>query len=183
MKHCSSLFVARRWCLLLVAALMLSACGFHVRGKANLPFKSIYMGSPLTSPLLVELKRNLVANGVEVVTEQADAEARLSVLSTTTEQKVLTLNSDGRVREYELFQRFTFTVTEKSGETLLKPTTIVLRRTITYDPNQELAKQAEIVLLYRDMQSDTVQQVLRRLASIKPPVEDDTPADSSIPHN
>jgi LPS-assembly lipoprotein len=70
------------------------------------------------------------------------------------------------VREYALFQRFTFSVTDAKG-VVIPPTAITLRRVITYDENQELAKQAEEALLYRDMQSDLVQQILRRLAASK----------------
>lgn len=156
-----------QWLLLAAAALLLSACGFHLRGAADLPFKTIYLGFAPNSAVGVELKRNIEASGAKVVSEPKEAEANLKVLTDTRDRQVLTLNTNGRVREYALFQRFTFSVTDTKGAIVIPPTAITLRRVITYDENQELAKQAEEALLYRDMQSDLVQQILRRLSASK----------------
>ncbi|HZG22114.1 MAG TPA: LPS assembly lipoprotein LptE [Herbaspirillum sp.] len=156
-----------QWLLMAAAALVLTACGFHMRGAADLPFKTIYLGFAPNSAVGVELKRNIEASGARVVSDTKDAEAILKVLADSRDRQVLTLNTNGRVREYALFQRFTFSVTDPKGVVVIPPTAITLRRVITYDENQELAKQAEEVLLYRDMQSDLVQQILRRLAASK----------------
>jgi len=156
-----------QWFLMLLAAVTLSACGFHMRGPANLPFKTIFLGFADNSQLGTELKRYIRASGVEVVSDKDEAEAVLQVIADTREKKILTLNTNGRVREYSLYQRFSFLVKDNKGAVLIPPTNITLKRDITYDENQELAKQAEEVLLYRDMQSDLVQQILRRLSASK----------------
>jgi LPS-assembly lipoprotein len=156
-----------QWLLAVAASLLLAACGFHLRGAADLPFKTIYLGFSPNSAVGVELSRNIRASGVTVVDDPKQAEAVLRVLTDTRDKQVLTLNTNGRVREYALFQRFTFSVTDAKGAVRIPPTAITLRRVITYDENQELAKQAEEVLLYRDMQSDLVQQILRRLSASK----------------
>lgn len=161
-----------QWVLMLLMAVSLSACGFHLRGPANLPFKTIFLGFSGNSSLGADLGRYIRASGVSVVDRQADAEAVLQVLSDAREKKILTLNTDGRVREYSLYQRFNFLVKDKKGVIIVPPAEIVLKRDITYDENQELAKQAEEVLLYRDMQNDLVQQILRRLANSKPAADD-----------
>ncbi|WP_335339701.1 LPS assembly lipoprotein LptE [Collimonas arenae] len=157
-----------RWPLLLLTAALLSACGFHLRTSANLPFKSIYMTFGATSPLGVELKRNILASGNTVVlpTEEG-AEATLQVLAETREKVVLILNSQGRASEYLLYYKLTFRVLDANKKELLPPTQITLKRDISYNSSQELSKAAEEVLLYRDMQTDMVQQILRRLAAIK----------------
>jgi LPS-assembly lipoprotein len=161
-----------QWFLMLLAAVMLSACGFHMRGPANLPFKTIYLGFADNSSLGTELKRYIRASGVEVTNSATEAEAVMQVLANTTEKKILTLNSNGQVREYSLYQRFSFQVKDKAGKISIAPIQISLKRDVTYDPNQELAKQAEEVLLYRDMQSDLVQQILRRLSATKTNVDE-----------
>ena len=152
---------------MLLAAVMLSACGFHLRGPANLPFKTIYLDFSGNSSLGTELKRYIRASGVTILDDPAEAEAVLQVLADTREKKILTLNTNGRVREYSLYQRFSFLVKKPDGKVTIAPTEIVLRRDITYDENQALAKQAEEALLYRDMQTDLVQQILRRLSASK----------------
>ncbi|THC40943.1 LPS assembly lipoprotein LptE [Massilia sp. Mn16-1_5] len=156
--------------LLLVTSL--TACGFHLRGSDgayNMPFKSIYLAFPDTSPLGNELKRNLRAGDRVVISPtQADAQARFEVISETRNKAVLSLNNLGRVREYLLTYTLVFQVRDASGNLLLGPTEIALRRNLTFSEEALLAKEGEEALLYRDMQSDLVQQIMRRLAALKP---------------
>ncbi|HZS81203.1 MAG TPA: LPS assembly lipoprotein LptE [Herbaspirillum sp.] len=154
--------------LVLLAVLMLSACGFHLRGSVNLPFRTIYLGFAGDSSLGAELKRSLRTGGVKVVDQVAEAEAVMQVLADTREKKILSLGTNGRVREYSLYQRFRFQIKDQAGKILVAPTDIALKRDVSYDASQELAKQSEETLLYRDMQSDLVQQILRRLSAAKP---------------
>ena len=153
------------------ALTMLSACGFHLRGangEADLPFKTMLLGFAPNSPLGAELRRNISANGTTVVTDPKLAEAILDVLSETREKVVLSLNSQGRIREYTLYYKFRFRVRGPKGQELLAPTEIILKRDISFNESAALAKEVEEGLLYRDMQSDLVQQILRRLVVLKP---------------
>lgn len=158
-------------CLLLLVGVMLSACGFQLRGSGgqfNMPFHSIYLAFPETSPLGTELKRNLRGGDTVVVTEPAKAEAQFDVLAENRGKSILSLNSQGRVREYLLTYTLSFRVRDAKGGELLGPTEISLKRSISFNESQVLAKESEEALLYRDMQTDLVQQILRRLAAIKP---------------
>jgi LPS-assembly lipoprotein len=156
----------------LVAALLLSACGFRMRGtgpQPELPFKTLFLGFPETSPLGVQLRRSLVAmNNVTLVPDRKDADAAMEVLGEAKTKQVLSLNSQGRVREYLLLYRLVFRVVDKQNRQLLAPTEIVIRRIQTYNENQVLAKEAEEASLYREMQGDLAQQALRRISAIKP---------------
>ncbi len=157
-------------CCALLLAGMLSACGFHLRGSGgqyNMPFQSIYLGFGETSPLGTELRRNLRAQ-TTIVADPAKAQALFDVISETRGKTILSLNSQGRVREYNLTSTLVFRVRDAKGAELLAPTEISLKRSISFNETQTLAKESEEVLLYRDMQSDLVQQILRRLAAIKP---------------
>ena len=159
-----------------VAALALAAtvagCGFQLRGSSgqyNMPFQSIYLAFPETSPLGTELKRNLRAgDAVRIENDASRAQALFDVLGETRGKSVLSLNSLGRVREYALSYTLVFRVRDANNKELLGPTEITLRRNIAFDESQVLAKESEEQLLYRDMQADLVQQILRRLAAIKP---------------
>jgi LPS-assembly lipoprotein len=162
----------RAFCTLaLVTTVTLSGCGFQLRGsnhEANLPFKTIYVGIPDTSPFGAELKRYIRASGTEVVTDQKAAQAILEVLAEARDKGNISLNTQGRIREYTLYYRLTFQVKDNQNKQLLAPTQIVLNRNISFNEAQVIAKEQEEVLLYRDMQSDMVQQILRRLAVLKP---------------
>ena len=156
----------------LLLATTLTACGFHLRGADgayNMPFSSIYLGFPDTSPLGNELKRNLRAGDRVVIasTPQA-AQARFEVVSEARNQTILSLNNLGRVREYLLSYTVVFQVRDTAGNLLLAPTEITLKRNLAFSEQAVLAKEGEAELLYRDMQSDLVQQIMRRLAALKP---------------
>jgi LPS-assembly lipoprotein len=157
--------------LALSAAMMLSACGFQLRGsnnQANLPFKTIFLAMPETSPLRIELKRNIEGNGGTVVSDPKAAQAIIELLSESREKGILTLNTQGRVREYTLLYKLNFRVKDNKDQQLLAPTPITLQRTLSFNEAQVLAKEKEEEMLYRDMQTDAVQQILRRIAALKP---------------
>ena len=156
---------------MLLLAVALSACGFQLRGtngQYHMPFQSIFLGFADTSPLGTELKRNLRGgDAVVVVTDASKADAKFDVLSETRGKSILSLNSQGRVREYLLTYTLSFRVRDAKGGELLGATEISLKRSISFNESQVLAKESEEALLYRDMQTDLVQQILRRLAAIK----------------
>jgi LPS-assembly lipoprotein len=156
--------------LALLATLALSACGFHLRGASStqLPFKSIYIGLPDTSSLGSELKRYIRASSDTVIaTDPKEAQANFEVLSEQREKVILSLNSQGRVREYTLLYRFNFRVKDSKGQELLPATDITLKRLLSYNESEALSKELEEQMLYREMQSDLVQQILRRLAALR----------------
>ena len=156
------------WLLAVAMLVSLSACGFALRGPVSFPFKSIYIGLSDSSSLGGELKRQIRANGQTQITAEAkDAEVILDVLSETREKQILSLNSQGRVREYNLLYNFRFRLRNAVGKEYLEPVTVQLKRTITFNEAQVLAKESEEALLYRDMQSDLVQQIMRRLSVVK----------------
>lgn len=156
------------WLLAVAMLVSLSACGFALRGPVSFPFKSIYIGLSDASSLGGELKRQIRANGQTQITAEAkDAEVILDVLSETREKQILSLNSQGRVREYNLLYNFRFRLRNAVGKEYLEPVTVQLKRTITFNEAQVLAKESEEALLYRDMQSDLVQQIMRRLSVVK----------------
>ncbi len=154
--------------LLVGSLLLLSACGFALRGPVALPFKSIYVGLPESSALGGELRRQIRANGqTQISSELQAAEVVLEVMGETREKQILSLNAQGRVREYNLLYGFRFRVRDQKGQELLAPVDLQLKRNITYNETQALAKEAEEGLLYRDMQNDLVQQIMRRLAVLR----------------
>ena len=167
-QHCRSLRQLIVGVCAVMGLLLLSGCGFALRGPVTFPFASIYVGFPDSSPLGGDLKRSIRANGkTRVAPDAASAEVTLELLGESREKIILSLNSQGRVREYNLTYNLRFRVKDKAGKEVLEPTAISLKRNISYNETQVLAKESEEGLLYRDMQNDLVQQVMRRLAVLK----------------
>ena len=147
-------------------ALMISACGFHLRGQATLPYSTLYVSGPSGTSLTRSLTRVLKSSVVKIVERQEDAEVGLIILSDTREKSILSLSGAGRAQEYELRERVSFRiVTAKEPDAPVSE--IVTLRVISFNDAQVLAKESEEALLYRDMENDTVQQLLRRLQAAK----------------
>ena len=147
----------------------LASCGFQLRGSTELPFRTLWVGFSDASPLGTEFRRYIRSGtSTRLVEDPNQAEARLQVLGESRDKEILSLNADGRVREYNLFYTFVFKVDDGKGRDFIVPTRITLKRNISVNENTQLAKEAEENLLYRDMQSDLVQQLLRRLAAARP---------------
>lgn len=161
--------------VLLATAALLSACGFHLRGSTvqdSMPFRSIFIVVPDTSQLGIELKRNLrVGNEAIVVGEQKDAQVVMEVLGEKRTKSILSMNVQGRAREYTLNYELRYRVRDAQNRDVIAPSAITLKRTLTFSETYALARESEEELLYRDMQTDMVQQVMRRLAAVKLPVK------------
>jgi LPS-assembly lipoprotein len=158
-----------RLALAAAALALLAACGFQLRGAAQLPFETLYVPNA-TSGIALDLKRNIQSGTrTRVVDDPAAAQAQLQFSEETRTKVILSLSVAGRVREFRLVYRVGFRVTDgKSGE-FLPSNTVTLTRDVTYDDTVALAKEAEELLLFRDMQADMVQQIMRRLAAARPP--------------
>jgi LPS-assembly lipoprotein len=125
-----------------------------------------------TSSLGNELKRNLALAG-----RTADrgatpprcttAQAVLDILAEQREKTVVGVNATGQVREFQLRVRIRFRLRTPQGKELIPDTELLQQRDISFNESAVLAKEAEESLMYRDMQTDIVQQLMRRLAAVK----------------
>lgn len=147
---------------------MAAGCGFRLRGSQQLPFETLYLAVPENSALGAELARNIrVGTTTQIVTDRTKAQAVLELINELREREVLALDGQGRVREYQLRLRLLLRVTDGKGREFLAGTPLGVQRDIAFNESQVLAREAEETLLYRDMQTDLVQQIVRRLAAIK----------------
>jgi LPS-assembly lipoprotein len=150
--------------------MVLAGCGFRLRGTADLPFQTLYVPNAETG-IALDLKRNVQAGSqVKVVDEAKQAEAILVFSDETRAKEILSLTGTGRVREFQLRYRVSFRVHDTKGADYVPLSTILLTRDITFNDSDVLAKETEEQLLFRDMQSDMVQQIMRRLAASRKPV-------------
>ena len=163
----------RRFCLTLLATSItigVAGCGFALRGTPNFAFKSLFSPFAESSLLGTELKRSLESGGnVRVISDvrQIDqADVILDVLQDQREKTVVAVNASGQVREFQLRIRFQFRLRGAKGKELIPTTEILQQRDISFNESAVLAKETEEGLLYREMQSDIIQQIMRRLATV-----------------
>ena len=147
-------------------ALLTAACGFQLRGQATLPFDTLYVAIPEISPMGTELKRNIVAGtSTKLVNDPAQAQAILQVTAEERSKTILSFDTAGRVREFLLRYRLSFRLHDTRGRDYLPQSEIQLTRDVSFNDSQVLAKEQEELLLFRDMQGDMVQQILRRVSA------------------
>jgi LPS-assembly lipoprotein len=151
------------------AQTLLAGCGFKLRTSTQLPFKRLYTNFARNSAIGSEFRALLRTTGdTAVVDKPEQADAQLLVLREAREREVVGFTSTGRPREYQLRLRLRFRVLDERGREWLEPTELLLRREITSSEIEMVTRQQEEEMLYREMQSDAVQLMLRRLMALKP---------------
>jgi len=150
------------------AAAVLGGCGFNLRGAQTLPVETLFLALPVNSPLGAEITRVVRSStNARVVADRKEAQAIFELLGESREREVLSVNAQGRAREYQLRLLSTFRVVDPNGIELIAPTTLTARRDISFNESELLAKESEEALLYRDMQSDLVRQMVTRLQGMR----------------
>ena len=148
---------------------LLAGCGFRLRGTAEVPFETLYLPGA-TSGIALDLKRYIQAGtNARVVDDPAKADAVMQFTEETRQKEVLSLTGTGKVREFQLRYRVGFRVHDNKGTSFVPQSVIQLTRDVTFNDTEILAKEQEEQLLFRDMQTDMVQQILRRLAASRKP--------------
>jgi LPS-assembly lipoprotein len=167
MQIIRALWLRRVYGLVMLLTLTLVACGFQLRGTADISFKTLdIQGNKLS--LSKDLNRWLVTNGVQVVENAENAEAFLELLGESYEKRIRSLSGQGLVREYELTYRVNFR-TRDASSTLWGPEQVAQsRRDFSYNDTALLGKLDEEERLHADMRKDAIREIMRRLTAIKP---------------
>ena len=169
MKRRTALKFLRQVSLASLAAMAVGGCGFKLRSSQNYAFATIAIMPNPGGALALELRRSF-GSAVHVLSPEEPldkAQLVFDVLSEQREKIVVAVNSSGQVREFQLRIRVKFRVRTPQGEERVPESEILQQRDISFNESAVLAKEAEEGLLFRDMQSDIVQQLLRRLAAVK----------------
>jgi LPS-assembly lipoprotein len=167
MQIIRALWLRRIYGLVILITLTLVACGFQLRGTADLSFKTLNIqGSKLS--LSKDLNRWLVTNGVQVVENAENAEAFLELLGESYEKRIRSLSGQGLVREYELTYRVNFRTRDASSALWGPEQVAQSRRDFSYNDTALLGKLDEEERLHADMRKDAIREIMRRLTAIKP---------------
>jgi len=152
--------------LALVGLALLAGCGFQLRGQSPLPFASAYVEAGSGS-VVAGLLRNHLKLQNKLAEQRDKAEVVIRLTGDNREKSILSLSGAGKVREYRLIHKITVAAVDAEGREMLAPSDIKLNRDYSYSDEQILAKEAEEALLRKDMDDDTLRQILRRLAFVR----------------
>jgi len=153
--------------LMTAAVLLLSACGFHLKGMGGtartLPYPAwhIQNASVMQKALENALRR---ADGKPV--SAAEAQMTLHIKNIETRQDIYPTPRAALVNEYLLTLRVEAQAM-RNGEPVGEPITVLVNRTMDYNDSEVLGKQEESETIWAEMRADAADQIVRRLTFLK----------------
>jgi LPS-assembly lipoprotein len=158
--------------ILLSLTLVIQGCGFQLRGALDISsdISPLYLQQNSVFELAREIKSLLATNKIALAENSTQANTQLVLLNETKQRRVLSVDGNGRAREYALTYTVNFTINirkaENQSETMLvepKPESISLTRTLVFEPDAVLAVTNETEILYNDMRRNAASSILLRL--------------------
>jgi len=148
-------------------AVVLTACGFTMRGVNPLPFDTLYLGVNDNSSFGVGLIRAVRASSptTKLVPSPKEAQAIYTQLQSSRSLREVSLNAVGRVEQYELTVTYVFRVTDPNGQLILSDTALSASREVPFDDQFMQAKDEEFQRIYEDLEVGLVARIVRRISS------------------
>lgn len=156
-----------RWLLrgALLIALLLSGCGFHLRGTSDVPegVSPVYIEGG--GVLVKILRERLLSSDQELATSSAGAKSVIRILGESVSNRVLSVNKGGKVIAYERHYQARFSATSRTGKAEIPPQSINLVRNFINPDTEVLGKALEADLITADMREDAARQILLRVSA------------------
>jgi LPS-assembly lipoprotein len=156
----------------------LSACGWRLRGKVDLPYKNILISGNLTQELRDDLDMMFRVNDIQIVKNVKDAELVLEIISEQNARQVLSYNGAGQITAYRIISRVVFRSFDQNGIEIMPESDIYLTRDIDFNQSDVQSFDLLVAEYVKNMRFDIVNQLMRRLASIKKLPSQKTPSES-----
>jgi LPS-assembly lipoprotein len=153
---------------LVLSALLLAGCGFHLQGRQPLPAEFAYTfvdAKDEQTDFVQDLRKALIASNVNVIATKGSSGAVISVHEDELTERILSVSARNIPTEYELTYKVRFSVMS-NGKTLIDKEEISATRDISFDEAQLLAKEREQEILSEALARDLVALVMRRLAAL-----------------
>ena len=154
-------------CLTLLAVATLSACGWRVRGKIDLPYKNLFLSGSMTPEFRDSLEMYLRVNDISLVKSAKEAELILEIITEQNARQVLSYNGAGQITAYRIISRVAFRTFDPNGIEVTPEADIYLTRDVDFDQANVLSFDLLVAEHIKVMRTDIVNQLMRRLAAIK----------------
>ena len=147
----------------ILVLLTLNACGFQLRGAMDLSqdISPVYLQQNAAFELGREIKSILVANKIAIAEYANTANTRLTIVKENKEQRVLSVDSSGRAKEYLITYTVLFTIKIKQQEATDE--SVAISRSLLFDTEAVLAVTNQAEVLYKDMKRDAARLILQKL--------------------
>ncbi len=144
----------------------LIACGFRLRGMADLPFKVIAITGNPSPPLRANLQTAiLTGTDAQVTINPKDADLILEITNDINGREILAYNSNGQVSAYRLNIRVGFRAYDLAGAEIVPEAEIYMARDMDFTVSTVLITDVQIQQFLTLMRKDLAIQILRRVAA------------------
>jgi len=145
--------------------LLLTACGYHLRGAIQLPeaLQKIYVRGA-SAELTNAIARTFRSASGELVATAAEAGMILNVINEDYQRRTISIDSSGYSNEYYLVYRLTFDLLDNQGAVLISAQTIEVSKSYFNEQssNTVLSKGNEEAVLRKELYSQAVRSVIDR---------------------
>lgn len=163
--------------LLLIGLLLLvvSACGFQLRGQVQLAdaikLSVIELDDRIapTSSLVRRLRELLQLYGAELTEQREQANARIILSNEEIRRRTLATGTDGDAREFTLTYGVTLRVLDSTDAELLPATRLSVSRSLLYRESELLGSLEGEQMAQRELADELANTIVQRLQSIKQP--------------
>ena len=149
----------------LLTLLMITSCGFHLRGMTEISFKTVSLEGKELS-FIKNLKKTLTSNKVAIVLPTENPELRVELLSEESEKRILSLSGQGLVREFEIFYRVRYRIKTIDSETWSQENIIETRRDFTFSDSNLIGKEEEERQLNESMRNEAITNLFNQIQLI-----------------
>ena len=149
--------------LLFLLTANIVSCGYQLRGDQEINFNSITISGGSTG-FTKALKKKFKQSGLEIDT--SEAEKSLEIVNDNFTKKILSLSSEGRVKEYEITYRVSYRVKLK-GDIWSPIIAIEANRDFTFDDKNIIAKTEEESRLIKGMRNQLIRTIVTQISVSK----------------
>ncbi|WP_394753429.1 LPS assembly lipoprotein LptE [Crenothrix sp.] len=154
-------------CAILIMALLLTACGYHLRGTFSLPaeLKKVYLQGG-SAPLRDQFNKTLEASAGQLVDSAEQAAVTVKVFDADIKQRGISLNAGGRSNEFELHYHLEYELRDATKKVLLPREPLDIRREYFNDQQDIIAKDNEEGVIRNEMYQQAVKNILNRMRAV-----------------
>lgn len=157
----------KKYSISLVLILLLTGCGFHLRGVIDIPEwlnNVAIISNDNNKELASLLKSQLEGYKVDVNSDPSLAKYWLIIKNSSLQQQIVSIGASTNPRQYQLILTIEFMLQTPKGQIIKAPRKVAVNRQLTVNNDRILGSNEEEALLVSEMRHDAVIQIINRLS-------------------
>lgn len=153
--------------VIILIALLLSACGYHLRGAFELPagLKNIFLEGG-SAPLQAQFKKAMDLSSIPIAASAESAGIVIRIYDEKSERRVLSLAATGVANDFELDYRMEYEIVDAKDTLLMARQPLEIKREYYNDQLAVIAKESEETIIKNEMYLQAVRTIINRAKSV-----------------